>query len=65
MMWLSLTKRNGPTFRVTEIIPSFDTVTVAYIHNVSKLLMDCSASLDVSHVKTIKKKNNRNICQTL
>ena len=31
-MWLSLTKRNNTTIRVIEIIPSFDTIAVANIH---------------------------------
>ena len=32
MLWLSHAKRNDAAFRVIEIILSFDTVTVAYIH---------------------------------
>ena len=33
MFWLILTKRNDATFiRVIEVIPPFDTITVAYIH---------------------------------
>ena len=28
----SLTKRNNATFRVIEIVPPFDAVTIAYIH---------------------------------
>ena len=32
MLWLSLIKRNNATFGVIEIIPPFDTITVAYIH---------------------------------
>ena len=31
------------------------------VENISKLLIDCSTSLVVPHVKTIKKKNKRNV----
>ena len=31
------------------------------VEKISKLLIDCSASLVVPHVKTIKKKNKRNV----
>ena len=47
-MWLGLTKRNDATFRVIDIIPLFDTVTVTYIPvNVSEK-DGCNTSKEMS-----------------
>ena len=45
MLWLSLTKRDNATFGVIEIIPPFDTITVAYFHKrFEKRRVQCKSS---------------------